>query len=196
MIKFPFKFIAAGAVVLAGVMASGPAVSSPGAEAFIKRVSGQVIAVINGGGSDSAKIGKFRSILSSNSDVRSMGAFALGKYRKDLPAARKSEYYSLISGYAAKIYYGPLKSAQIKTVDISKSGPCNRDVCVDSTVIFNSGKKIPVKWQLRQKGSGFRIKNLVVNGINIASTQRSNFVSYIRKNNGDVNALIDWLKSQ
>lgn len=185
-----------GALAVAGVLLSAPAKASPGAEAFVKSVSGKVIAIINGGGSDSTKINKFRSVLRSNADVASMGAFALGKYRKNLPSARKSEYYSLISRYAAKIYYGPLKSSQIKTVDIKKSGPCRKDICVDSNVVLSSGKRIPVKWQVRKKGGGYRIKNLVVSGINIATTQRSNFVSYISKNNGDVNALINWLKTQ
>ena len=54
---------------------------------------------------------------------------------------------------------------------------------------------MPVTWRLVKRGNGFRIFDVNVDGIWLASTQKTNFVSVLKKNNGKMSALLDYLRN-
>jgi phospholipid transport system substrate-binding protein len=59
---------------------------------------------------------------------------------------------------------------------------------------MGGGASMPVTWRLVKRGGGYRIFDVNVDGIWLASTQKTNFVSVLKKNNGEMSALLDYLR--
>ncbi len=194
--RFSAKAAVAGAIMLAGALYQNTAIASPSGEAWVSSVSGQVVSVINGGGSTASKSSKFRSLFSSKADTNSIALYVLGKYRKKLPSSRRSEYFSLVKRYVAKVYLSHLNKARVKNVDIKSSKACRKDECVKTVVGLDGRGPLKITWRIRKRGGGFKIVDLNVQGIWLAGAQQSSFVSRISSSGGDVNSLIDWLKTQ
>ncbi len=194
--QFAAKATFVGVVMMAGVLSQNTAQASASGEAWVSNVSGQVVSVINSGASNASKSSKFRSLFSRNADTNSIGLYVLGKYRKKLPAARRSEYFSLVKRYVAKVYLSHLNKARVKNVDIKSSKPCRKDECVKTVVSLDGKSPLKITWRIRPRGGSYRIVDLNVQGIWLAGAQQSSFVSRISSSGGDVNALINWLKTQ
>jgi len=173
------------------------AAASPAAEAFVKKIAGNVVSTIKSGGSDAQQIRKFRSVFTSNADIASIGTFALGKYAKQLPSSRRSEYFNLVEKFVTKVFLSRMTRAAVDTVQVAGSQTFGKDEVVTTNVTFSDGRpNLVFKWRVRRKGGGFKIVDLSVAGVWLAVEQRSTFVSIISQAGGDVGALLSYLKQQ
>src|SRR5919106_7073930 len=90
-----------GLAGLAAVAAMGlePGFAATGPEAYVNQVGNSVIAAANSG-----SVQQFRSILRQNADISAIALFSLGQYRKNLPAAKRQEYYRLVEQSIANVF--------------------------------------------------------------------------------------------
>jgi phospholipid transport system substrate-binding protein len=125
----------------------------------------------------------FTSALSRYTDVNAVAFFALGQYRKSLPPARQSEYLKNARRYMARVL-----------LDNSRSFRSSRDLtiekCNGNLVETSLGGRSRMLWRL----SGGRIRDVRVSGVWLGIQLRSKFTEIIRRNNGDVNALLAYLR--
>jgi ABC-type transporter MlaC component len=63
-------------------------------------------------------------------------------------------------------------------------------VIVSSRIQINGGAPIRVDWRLNPTNHGYKVTDVIVNGISTASTQHSDLVSVIQRNNGHVQSLL------
>jgi phospholipid transport system substrate-binding protein len=127
--------------------------------------------------------GAFSSALSRNADVRSASLFALGQYRKELPSARQREYLRNAQSFMAQVLLKnskPFRSSMDLTIESCKGNLVETSLDGRSTML----------WRL----SGRRIKDVRVNGIWLTIQLRSKFTDVIRRNDGSVDALLDFLR--
>ena len=68
-------------------------------------------------------------------------------------------------------------------------------VLVKSKVNYSGGKTVPVTWRIVKRGGGYKIFDVNVDGIWLATTQKTNFVTVLKKNKGDINALLAYLRA-
>ncbi len=159
------------------------------AEQYVERIGNGVLAAARAG-----SVSSFRSLMQRNAAIPAIAIYSLGPYRKKLPASRKREYYSLVTGYIAKVFSRHSKKLAGRSIKAVSSREKGRSVIVKSKLQYSSGKTSTVTWRLIKSGSSFKIFDINVQGIWLAGTQKTDFTSVLRRNKGDINALFSYLK--
>lgn len=128
----------------------------------------------------------FAAVIDQYTDISQLAMFALGPYRRTLPAARRSEYVQLTREFIGRFLAqraGSIAGAQLQVIGCSSESGY---LYIDTRV---AGQR--VVWRLE----GGRIADVNVGGIWLLPQMRSNFVSVIQRGNGDPTALLDYLRS-
>ena len=175
----PIRILAAAAM-LRSVMG----ITAPPSRAATCPAAG---AVMNAGNAfidaaQSGSAGAFSSALGRYTDVRGAALFALGQYRRDLPRGRQREYLSGAQTFMARFlleYSRPFRSSRDFVIDS----------CRGNLVETSFEGRSRMVWRV----SGARISDVQVSGVWLALQLRSTFTGIIRRNNGDVEALLDYL---
>jgi phospholipid transport system substrate-binding protein len=190
------QLMAGGAI--AGVSLLLPAGSpraAASAEAYVTDLSNSVLDIVKSGGSAQDKRQRFRSMVEKYADVPAISVFSLGQYAKALPDARKKEYYGLMQDYLARLFLNHIETFRGDKVEITgvkERSPT--DVIVSTNMLYADGRKLAINWRLVQRGGAFKIFDASIEGVWLAVQQRSSFVSTIAQKNGDIEALMDFLK--
>lgn len=177
---------ALGAVALVG--SSLPVHAATPAEAYVSKVGTSVIAAANAGSS-----AQFRSVLKQNADISAIALFSLGQYRKNLQPGQRQEYFGLVEKYISEMFAQHSSKLKGQSLQVTGSREVKDSVVVESK-LQGGGGTTPVIWRLVKRGGGYRIFDVNIQGIWLATTQKTNFTSVLQKNNGDVSALIAFLR--
>jgi len=159
------------------------------AESYVSKVGNGVIAAARNN-----SVGQFRSLLRANADIAAIAIYSLGPYRKSLTSDVKSEYYGLVENYIAKVFQQNAKKLAGQGLEVKDTKDAGDSILVRSVLNFGGGGTVPVTWRLVKRSGGYRIFDVNVDGIWLASTQKTNFVSVLKKNNGKMSALLDYLR--
>lgn len=183
------NFLTINAVVfcLALTVSNGAAAVSP--KVFVEKVGNQVIAAARAG---SAK--KFHRLLTANAAISTIAAFSLGPYRKKLPASRKKEFHRLVAKHISKIFAAHSKKLAGKNLKVLSSRPKGKSTIVKSVLKYPSGQSAKVTWRLVNRGGSYKIFDVNVKGIWLANIQKTDFTGVMRRNNGNIEALFNYLK--
>ena len=160
------------------------------AESYVSKVGNGVIAAARAN-----SVGQFRSLLKANADIAAIAIYSLGPYRKSLTNDVKAEYYGLVENYIARVFQQNAKKLAGQGLEVKGTKDAGDSVLVRSVLNMGGGGSMPVTWRLVKRGSSYRIFDVNVDGIWLASTQKTNFVSVLKKNNGDMGALLAYLRN-
>ena len=183
-----FLFSAACFLGLAAV-APQLALAANAAESYVDRVGNSVIEAANVG-----SVASFRTLLRQNADIPSIALFSLGPYRKNLPESAKAEYYQLVEQSISSVFAAHTSKLAGKTLTVSGSRSAPDSVIVASRLEEAGGRSIPVLWRVVQRGGGYKIFDVSVDGVWLANTQKTSFTSVLQRNGGSVQALMDHLR--
>jgi phospholipid transport system substrate-binding protein len=176
--------------VLLGTLASAlPAMAATPAETFVSAVGNSVIEAARNG-----SVETFRGVLRANADVETIAVFSLGSYRKNLNASQKGEYLSLVEAYIARVFSENAARLAGNSLEVTGSQEAADSVIVKSLLKYDDGRSVAVTWRLVKRGGDYKIFDVNVDGIWLATTQKTNFVSVLKQNNGDIGALLTYLK--
>ena len=192
---------AAAAVLLALVMISGVAraqtpATAEAAAGFVGSLSDQGTAVLSDPGlGPEERALAFRRLFTSSFEVDAISRFVLGRYWRRASAAEKAEYRALFEDYIIATYARRLEDYGGETL-ILDGGRLERPglALVSSQVIRRQGQAVAVDWHLRHGKNGWRIVDIVVEGISLAIAQRATFAAVIRANGGRVEGLLTKLR--
>jgi phospholipid transport system substrate-binding protein len=159
------------------------------AEAFVVQVGNNVIKAAQTGSVES-----FRAVLKASADVDTIAIFSLGSYRKSLTPANKAEYVGLVEDYISRVFSENAQRLAGQSFETTGSQDAADSVIVKSVLKYSDGRTTPVVWRLTKRGGGYKIFDVNVEGIWLATTQKTNFVSVLKQNNGDIGALLAYLK--
>jgi len=129
----------------------------------------------------------FSSAAARYADLRRLALFALGPYRRDLPADMEGHYISLARTFMGKFMADHAEGLTGGTLAITACSTSNGNTVVAGRL--SSGNSVV----FRLSGND-RIEDVTVSGISIAQALRSKFTGVIRDNGGDINALISYLE--
>ena len=169
-------------------------------EGYVTYIAQQTLDVLgNKNKSSDEKVGNITDIFLSNLAVREISLFVLGPYRRNLDSGQKTEYINLIKRFVSEIYSIRLASFPSGDFSILNSTDNGRSGIIVKTTIQFSDDPNPTKidWRLIKKQDGdFKIFDIRVVGIWMAQEQRSTFTSFLSKNNGNIDKLMDRLEKQ
>ena len=123
----------------------------------------------------------FSSALSRYVDMRRVSNFALGKYKKKLPANRKAEFYSLTSRYVSRTLTSFSRKFRASSLKVKT---CRGGV-VMTNLLFLSRPSQKIRWRIK----GSKVTDVQVQNVWLAQILRSNFGKVMSKSGGDINAL-------
>jgi phospholipid transport system substrate-binding protein len=182
------------------VRSAGAAPSPDEAPTLVKQLSEDAIKLLTGKDVPADERNRrFRQLLTKGFDVPGMGRFVLGRYWRDATEPEHEEYQKLFEDFIVATYAQRFSNYQGETLQIQGSNPEDggKTVAVHSQIMrVNPPQPIKVDWRVEQTDQGWRIVDVVVEGVSLAVTQRSEFASVIQRNGGKISALLDTLKQK
>lgn len=165
---------------------------------FVRGFSDQAIAMLTDESLDQeARIGKFRRLLTSGFHLEVIGRFVLGRHWRRASEAERAEFARLFEDYLVASYAQKLGEYGGEQLVVHGGRPKGKSgAIVSSRVVPPGGAPFQVEWRLRRASTGWRIIDVVVEGVSMAVTHRSEFSSVIASRGGNVGGLLDALRSQ
>ena len=185
-------------VAAALLVTAGPPAVADGAEAFIQSTADRVFTSYAEEITDEQRAKAFRDILTATFELRTIARFTLGHYWRIASSDQRKEYRRLFEDFLVLAYanrfrdLGGVELRITSVVTISK-----RDQLVQSEVDPGSGRPpIRIGWRVRETSHGYRIVDVIVDGISMSVTQRDQFASAIRSSGGKVDGLLTMLRDK
>lgn len=139
----------------------------------------------------------FRELLSEGFDMPRVARFVLGRYWRRATEAQRDEYLRLFEDYVVGSYGARLSAYGGETLRIADSRPDGIGYAVvRSQVVRPEGPPIAINWRLYDGDFGWRIVDVVVEGVSLSLVQRSEFTSVIRSGGGNIEALLGALRKK
>jgi ABC-type transporter MlaC component len=133
---------------------------------------------------------RFRQLFRQFFDVEACARSALGAYWLKATALQRQEFVELYEDYVVIAYSTALRSLGGESFKVLGSQPDKKKVIVTSRIEINGAAPVRVDWHLNPTNDGYKVTDLIVNGISMASAQHSDLVSVIQRNNGRLPALL------
>ncbi len=166
------------------------------AKNFIDKMGSDAISFLdNKSLSNAQKQEKFRVLLNRNFDMDTIGRFALGKNWRSASEAQQKEYLNLFDDMIVRVYssrfneYDGQNFKVLSARDIGKN-----DKLVTSYIIPPSGSKVQVDWRVRNKNGSYKVIDVIIEGVSMSLTQRSDFSSIIQRGGGNIEVLLKHLR--
>jgi phospholipid transport system substrate-binding protein len=182
--------------VIAAPASAGSASSAP--SQFVQNLGNTALMSLTGKNiTRKAREDRVRKILHDSFDVQAIGKFALGTYWRDATDSQRKEYMSLFEDMIVQTYTTRFEdySGQKLKIDGSEASGAT-DFIVSSQVLQQDGPPVNLQWRVRQKDGGLRVVDVVVEGVSMSVTQRSDFASVIQNGGGNVEALLAHLRDR
>jgi phospholipid transport system substrate-binding protein len=176
------------ASIIGGAPGSVAAADDPAT--FVGALGSRAFAAMQNGDTAAAKQGQFRQLFRQYFDVEACARAALRPYWNNATAPQRQEFVKLYEDYVVignSTHLGALGGDSFKVLG---SKPDKEKVIVASRIQINGAAPISVDWRLNPTNHGFKVTDIIVNGISMASAQHSDLVSVIQRNNGHVQALL------
>lgn len=164
---------------------------SGGARTFIGSLADRVIAELTPKGLDRAeRERRFRGILKEHFAVAAIGQWVLGQYWRKASEAEQKEYLALFEDLIIATYVNRFETYKGETLAVTDSQMRGEDDALVFTQINQTDGNPPLKvdWRVRQRRSdgAFKIVDVIVEGVSMSQTQRSEFASVIRQHGGEI----------
>jgi len=144
-----------------------------------------------------SKIIKLNDIAERSVDISGIGMYALGKHKKTMSEDQKTKYKKLFRSYFLKSFSSRLVDYTDPKINVVSQKKINEKYTIVNSVLEATSKrpKVKIDWRIYTKNPEKPlIRDLIVEGLSLARTQKEEFNSVIQNNDGDVNALFKTLE--
>ena len=144
-----------------------------------------------------SKIIKLNDIAENNVDIDGIGLYALGKYRRIISEDERIKYKKLFKSYFLKSFSSRLVDYSDPKINVVSEKKINEKYTIVTTVLEATSKnpQIKIDWRIYTKNPKRPlIRDLIVEGLSLARTQKEEFNSIIQNNDGDINSLFKALE--
>ena len=178
-------------VLTAGIAMQAHAGPKQSPDRFITAFGDQAIKLLSNSSSDAAERSRgLRRLLIKNFDVDFISKTVLARHWRKASAAERVEFRNLFEDYIVTVYgrrLGGYSGEGFKIGRIARKG--DDQAYISSKIVRPDGPPVKVAWRLRGRGGKWRIVDIVVEGVSMALTQRSEFGAVIRKQGGKISGL-------
>ena len=143
------------------------------------------------------KINELKSIAKETVDIKAVGFYSLGSKRKDLNDKEKSQYLDLFESYFLKSFSSRLAEYTNPEIEVKEKEVLNKNYTMVKSILIATSERPEVKinWRVYTKNrDNPLIRDLIIEGLSLARTQKEEFASILNSNDGEINALFKTLK--
>ena len=147
--------------------------------------------------SDDEKIIQLNDIAENNVDIKGIGFYTLGKFRKNISSEEQDRYADLFKKYFLKSFSSRLVTYTDPKINVISEKVVNEKYTIVNSILVATEKRPEVKidWRIYTKNPDRPlIRDLIVEGLSLARTQKEEFNSVIQNNNNDIRALFKTLE--
>ena len=159
---------------------------------FVQSIVDKASKVLANNLSKEQRIKKLKLIAMESVDIRGIGLYTLGSHRKNLSDNQKKEYNDLFYKYFLKSFSSRLADYTDPKINVLSQEKINEKYTIVSSLLVATDKRPEVKldWRVYTKNPNQPlIRDLIIEGLSLARTQKEEFNSVIQGNDGDINAL-------
>ena len=164
---------------------------------FIQSTVDQASNILSDEMSNEQKIEKLKLIAKETVDVKGIGFYTLGKNRKNLTDDQKEKYSDLFEQYFLKSFSSRLVEYTDPQIDVNTQEILNKNYTIVYSTLRGTDKRpeIKIDWRVYTKiPEKPLIRDLIIEGLSLARTQKEEFSSIINSNEGDINSLFKTLE--
>ena len=187
------KFI----IILLVYFISSLSVHSLEADVFVQSTVNRASKILSENLSKEKKIEELKKIAIETVDIKGIGFYTLGSARKNLSDEQKKKYSKLFEKYFLKSFSSRLAEYTNPEIDVfGKEVLSDNYTIVNSLLIATSERpEVKIDWRIYTKSKeNPLIRDLIIEGLSLARTQKEEFSSILDSNDGNINALFDTLE--
>ena len=164
---------------------------------FVQSTVNRASQILSENISKEEKINKLKIIAKETVDIRGIGFYSLGSARKTLNEKQKKEYSKLFEQYFLKSFSSRLAEYTNPEIDVKDKEVINVNYTIVNNILVATSQRPEVKidWRIYTKNpDNPLIRDLIIEGLSLARTQKEEFSSILNSNDGDLNALFKVLE--
>ena len=159
---------------------------------FISEIVDEAKEILVETNSQEFKTTKLSEIALKTVDIKGIGYYTLGNYRKELTDEQKEKYSVLFEKYFLKSFTSRLTDYSDPKIDVLSAEVLNPKYTIVKSLLLATDKKpeVKIEWRVYTKNPDKPlIRDLIIEGLSLARTQKEEFASVIESNNGDITKL-------
>jgi phospholipid transport system substrate-binding protein len=189
--------VAVSLLVVTVLLPARPLAAAADPAAVITSLGNQALEVLGKNVDPNRRVARFRQLFTQDFDVPGIARFVLGRYWRLATPAQQQEFVRVFTDYIALAYSERLAEYSGETLRVTGSRPAQDGSLVSSEILRPNGQPpAHVDWLLTPQSGAYRISDVIVEGVSMAVTQRSEFASVIQRNGGQVQGLITALHNK
>ena len=164
---------------------------------FVQSTVNRASQILSDDISKSEKIEKLKQVAIDTVDIKGIGFYTLGKYRKELGDAQKEKYNELFKNYFLKSFSSRLAEYTNPKIDVQSQEKLSENYTIVSSVLVatDTRPEVKIQWRIYTKNPDKpMIRDLIIEGLSLARTQKEEFGSIIQSNDGNIDSLFSSLK--
>ena len=166
-------------------------------DVFIQSTVNRASQILSKNISKEEKINQLKSIAKETVDIKGVGFYSLGSARKNLNDSQKIEYSKLFEDYFLKSFSSRLAEYTNPEIEVNDKKFLNENYTIVNSLLVGTSERPEVKidWRVYTKDpENPLIRDLIIEGLSLARTQKEEFSSILNSNDGDINALFKTLE--
>ncbi|NQV54783.1 MAG: ABC transporter substrate-binding protein [Rhodospirillales bacterium] len=168
-----------------------------GAQKFIQSLADSAISSMSAQKDAAARKRDLRQLFTDHFDVKTIGKWALGRYWRLASAAERAQYLSVFEDFIITTYAHRFKDFTNQKISVTNAvGRSSKLAIVQSLILRETEGSIRVEWRVAYPGGKYKIVDIIVEGVSMVQTQRAQFSSVIRQNDGKITGLLTALQSK
>ena len=167
-------------------------------EKFISEIIDEAKLILNSNSSQEEKAEKLSAIALKTVDIKGLAYYTIGKKRKEISSGELKKYEELFEKYFLKSFTSRLTDYSDPKINVMSADIVNEKYVIVKTLLLKTDKKPEVKidWRVYTKDpQNPLIRDLIVEGLSLARTQKEEFASILSSNNNDINVLFSALEN-
>ena len=168
------------------------------ADMFVQSTVNRASEILSKNISKEKKMDGLKLIAKDTVDIIGIGNYSLSGARKNLSDDQKIVYFDLFENYFLKSFSSRLSEYTNPEIEVKGKKVLNKNYTIVNSVLIGTSERpeVNIDWRIYTKNpENPLIRDLIIEGLSLARTQKEEFSSIIQNNNGDINALFNALKN-
>jgi phospholipid transport system substrate-binding protein len=168
------------------------------ADVFVQSTVNRAAKTLGGNLTKEERVEKLKDIARDTVDISGIGFYSLGSYRKNATEDQINRYKTAFSEYFLKSFSSRLAEYSNPEIEVNSKKIINKNYTIVSSTLAgtDSRPEVKIEWRVYTKDpDNLLIRDLIIEGLSLARTQKEEFSSIINSNDGNIDALIKNLSS-
>ena len=163
------------------------------ADVFVQSTVNRAAKTLGGNLSKEERVKRLKDIARDTVDISGIGFYSLGAHRKNLTEDQLNEYKKVFAEYFLKSFSSRLAEYSNPEIEVDSKKVINKNYTIVSSTLVatDSRPKVKIEWRVYTKDpDNLLIRDLIIEGLSLARTQKEEFSSIINSNDGKIEALL------